>query len=103
LFLGYGLEEVEVLEYIFKFNEDNKSDENRLFLLQGFFNAEEKLSDALKKYYFESFGVTQISFPRDHKDYKQQTEILKLWCEKLTFKEPALIDEVDSLMGEING
>ena len=47
LFLGYGLEETEILEYILKSSNQIGLQEKRLFILQGFFNAEMSLFEKL--------------------------------------------------------
>ncbi len=58
LCLGYGLEEIEVLEYILRRGGVNASlGDTRIqrFILQGFFNAEITLYEALREYFQESF------------------------------------------------
>ena len=88
LFLGYGLEETEILEYILrtsqKNNKDDERNENdkgktRLFMLQGFFGAEKSLYEKLKKYYMNSFSVELIGFQKDQKNHEQQTDVLQKW------------------------
>lgn len=50
LFMGYGLEEIEVLEYIMRQggSADNESPRVRRFILQGFFNADESVFRLLR-------------------------------------------------------
>ncbi len=106
LFLGYGLEEIEVLEYILRRGGTaNKSKTPRIkrFILQGFFNAEMALFQKLESYYRETFVADLIGFPKDYRSYFQQEEILATWSEKLTFGGMALTDEADALEEEING
>jgi len=40
LFLGYGLEELEILEYVLKCSDQQGQAQKRLFILQGFFDAD---------------------------------------------------------------
>lgn len=106
LFLGYGLDEIEVLEYILKRGEAAaKPGEERIrrFILQGFFNAEMALYNLLRDYYQESFATELIGFPKDFMDYDHQTEILAAWSKKLKFGTVALVDEVAALEDEIRG
>jgi hypothetical protein len=106
LFLGYGLDEIEVLEYILRRGEaDAKPGEERIrrYILQGFFNAEKALYDLLRDYYQESFGTELIGFPKDYKSYDHQIEILASWSKKLKFGGVALVDEVAALEEEIRG
>jgi len=106
LFLGYGLEEIEVLEYILRRGKvvPRVGDEpTRRYILQGFFNAEMTLFELLSKYYRESFDTELIGFPKDYKNYHHQVEILAAWSKKLKFGGVALVDEVMAMEDEIRG
>jgi len=106
LFLGYGLEEIEVLEYILRRGQVATRTGNepyRRYILQGFFNAEMALFELLREYYRESFGTELIGFPKDYKNYHQQVEILAAWSKKLKFGGVALVDEVAAMEDEIRG
>ncbi len=104
LFLGYGLEETEILEYILRRGDAKpEAGRTRRYILQGFFNAESGLSELLTTYFREAFSTELVSFNRDHEDFKQQISILKNWSEKLSFSPPALMDEAAALEQEING
>jgi len=103
LFLGYGLEEVEILEYILRRGRAGKEERLRRFILQGFFDAENTLFDSLNEYYLEAFTTKLIRFPKDEKSYAQQTEILAAWSVKLTFGGMTVTDEVRELEEEIRG
>ena len=106
LFLGYGLEEIEVLEYILRRGEvaSRIGDEPiRRYILQGFFNAEMTLFELLREYYRESFGAELMGFPKDYKNYHHQVDILASWSKKLKFGGVALVDEVTALEDEIRG
>jgi len=105
LFLGYGLEEIEVLEYIFRRGGASPPESQRIrrFILQGFFQAEWALFEKLRSYYRESFATELIGFPKDYRDYAQQMEIIKIWSSKLKFEHMALADEVLALEEEIRG
>jgi len=102
LFLGYGLEETEILEYVLKSSNQKDEVQKRLFILQGFFNAEEPLFNKLKDYYEQSFNAQLIIFPRDHEDYKQQRAIIKKWGEDLKFKDLALVDKYAAMEAELD-
>jgi len=106
LFLGYGLEEIEVLEYILrrgKLTSRSGSEPTRRYILQGFFNAEIALFELLREYYQESFGTELIGFPKDYRNYHHQVDILASWSTKLKFGGVALVDEVTALEDEIRG
>lgn len=105
LFLGYGLEETEVLEYVLRRGGASGNERSRLrrFILQGFFQAEVGLCDLLSEYYRDSFSTDLIGFPKDYKSHGQQTEILAAWSRKLSFGSMALTDEAAALEDEISG
>lgn len=103
--MGYGLEEIEVLEYILRRGSASDKDISppRRFILQGFFNAEIALLEMLKNYYRETFNTDLIGFPKDYKSYAHQEQILDSWSDKLIFGGMALTDEADALEEEIDG
>jgi hypothetical protein len=103
LFLGYGLEETEILEYILKSGKQLGKKEKRLFILQGFFKAEQSLSEKLEQYYKHTFNAELIPFQRDKKDYGQQTNIIEKWAKELTFKSLELYDELKLMEEELDG
>lgn len=105
LFLGYGLEEIEVLEYILRRGSATDKDTSppRRFILQGFFNAEISLLEMLRNYYLETFNAGLIGFPKDYKSYAHQEQILNSWSDKLIFGGIALTDEANVLEEEIDG
>jgi len=103
LFLGYGLEEIEILEYILKGSNHLGAQEKRLFILQGFFNAEMSLFEKLKIYYEQSFNANLIGFPKDYNDYEHQTDIIKNWSDKLSFSSVEVVDELKAMEEELDG
>ena len=106
LFLGYGLEEVEVLEHILR-KGDVKGDvgdkkERRRFALQGYFRSQDPLYQKLHRYYENSFGVHVIGYIRDHNDYAEQETILKDWSSRIEIRKPHLAKDID-LIYEVLG
>lgn len=58
LFVGYGLEETEILEYILRKGRQGESQPTKKrFMLQGFYSHQEKTFLHLYDYYSKSFGV----------------------------------------------
>jgi hypothetical protein len=106
LFLGYGLEEVEVLEYILRRGGAvPKTGRRRIrrYILQGFFHAEKTLFESLHAYYKDSFDSELIAFPKDYKNHGQLVDILELWSQKLRFGKTPLTDQVAAMEDEIRG
>jgi hypothetical protein len=78
LFVGYGLEELEILEYVIgkaRLVAEPGNTEMRHFLLQGFFSHEQELARSLSNYYAEC-GIELIPFLRDQKDWDQLIDVL---------------------------
>ena len=78
LFIGYGLNELEVLEYIVQkgFEKRPKSNElPRHYVLQGFFSHELGLARSLESY-FKQFGIGLIPFRRDERNWEQLIEVI---------------------------
>ena len=106
LFLGYGLEELEVLEYALRRGGADGSQSKssiRRFVLQGFFNADAGLADMLDKYYKEAFETQLIRFPKDKEGYARQAVIIRDWLAQLEFGGNLLTANALELEREING
>ncbi len=104
LFLGYGLEEIEVLEYILRIEERSIKSSIPIvkrFILQGFFKAEQTMFNIFKEYYREAFDADLVGFIKDYNSYEQQIEILENWSNKAGFGTMALTDEANALREEI--
>ena len=102
LFLGYGLEEAEILEHILRRGRVSDSKMKKRFSLQGFFIRQDPLYKKLYNYYKKSFGVHLIGFTRDFKDYVQLENIIKTWSELIEVRPPALVADLD-YMDEVLG
>lgn len=102
LFIGYGLEEAEILEHILRRGAVESTRDRRRFALQGYFRSEEPLYKNLHQYYEKSFGVHLIGFVRDHKDYAQQEAIIRDWVPQIQVKKPTLDADI-ARMNEVLG
>jgi len=102
LFIGYGLEEAEILEHILRKGRVTDTKDKRRFALMPFFRSQMPLYTMLYEYYVKSFGVHLVGFIRDHKDYRQLEDIIKAWSEQIEVRPPALASELD-FMDEVLG
>ena len=100
VFIGYGLEEAEILEYIFRRGDTRRGPTKRRFALQGFFRSEQPLYEKLHAYYEHTFGVHLLGFLRDHQDYKTQENIIESWVDKLNVRAPTLVEDA-TLLDEV--
>jgi len=85
LFIGYGLSELEILEYVVqkakavtgaKQANSFPPQEPRHYLLQGFYSHEAGLLRSLKDYYLNECGIGLIPFLKDQKGWKQLIDVI---------------------------
>ena len=76
LFVGYGLDELEILEYVIGKARLTGHGEMRHFVLQGFFSHEHEVARSLVPYYREC-GIELIPFLRDNLDWDQLIDVLE--------------------------
>jgi hypothetical protein len=99
LFIGYQLDELEILEYLFLKEHQlgvAKKTKPRHYILQPFFESEKKLIDGLKVYFLK-MGVTLIPYFRDKKNYDQLIDHLEKLSKKIEIYPPARL-EMERLM-----
>ena len=96
LFLGYGLEEAEILEYILRKGSAKKeTKDRRRFMLQAFFCSQKPLYNNLHMYYEKSFGVYLLGVLKDYENYKCLEKIVESWANQIEIRKPALTNDVD--------
>ena len=105
LFVGYGLEELEILEYVVgkaRLLAKPGKTEMRHFLLQGFFSHEQELARSLSNYYREC-GIELIPFLRDQKDWDQLMDVLEEFARLAPAGAPLnvqIFKEMEALLNE---
>lgn len=102
VFLGYGMEESEVLEHILRRGLVRETSDRRRFAVQGFFRSQQPLYEKLHNYYEKSFGVHLLGYVRDYENYSGLETILKLWVSKIIIQPPPLQDDFE-FMNEVLG
>jgi len=86
LFIGYGLEELEVLDYVMsKIQRKKKSDSRdiiqRILLLPVFKDDGNILRH--EKSYYADLGIKVVAFPKDINGYDQLTEVIRDWAKQI--------------------
>lgn len=78
LFVGYGLDELEILEYVIQKSHlmHEGAREARHFLLQGFYSHEFELMRSLAHYYRDC-DIQLLPFLKDQRDWNQLFEVLE--------------------------
>lgn len=98
LFLGYGLEEIEILEHIFRRGGLKRTPDRRHFSMQGFFRDEKPIYEGLFDYFGETFGVHLLGFIRDFDNYGTLESIIEKWVPDIDVQEPILSDDRNFMM-----
>ena len=81
LFVGYGLGELEILEYVVQKAgrarpENAETEAPRHFIVQGFFSHEIEVAHSLEAYYLQ-FGIGLLPFSRDEQDWAQLVDVIE--------------------------
>lgn len=106
LFVGYGLNELEILEYII--GKARTKGGNRLiskpkhFLLHGFFSHEEELMVSMRTYYAQC-GIGLLPFLRDQKDWRQLFDVLELFGNKAPASNMPMVQKFKVMETLLNG
>lgn len=75
LFMGYGLEEIEILQYMFENTlEKNLNNANNRFMLLGGYASDYGYIDILSQYYFDNYGVTILPYDITEEGYDKEIE-----------------------------
>jgi hypothetical protein len=105
LFVGYGLEELEILEYVIlkaRHLRTSGQPEAKHYLLQGFFSHQQGLVRSLKQYYLRECGIQLIPFLRDQRDWAQLLEVIKEFGRLAPASAPMYLQEfkeMEDLLG----
>lgn len=95
LFIGYGLEEAEILEHILRRGCVSEESTPRRFMLQGFYYDQQKLYELLHKYYLTSFGVHLKGFLLDRREHHQLEYVMEDWAPKIDVRPPSLLSDIE--------
>ncbi len=78
LFLGYGMAEFELLDFLITKNDLTKGKELKHYILRPFYRDEENILK-FEKYYYNSMGIEVLPYEKDEKGYGQLYEVIKSW------------------------
>jgi len=88
LFVGYGLEDLEILEYVVQKAKQQSSSgppQARHFMVQGFFAHQYELMQSMTQYYAQT-DIELLPFRRDQRDWAQLIEVLEDYGKELPAK-----------------
>ncbi|NLS75393.1 SIR2 family protein [Bradyrhizobium brasilense] len=90
LFVGYGLDDLEILEYVIQKARQQVSSggpQARHFMLQGYFAHEYELMRSMALYYAQC-DIELIPFRRDQRDWAQLIEVLEAFAVAMPATKP---------------
>jgi NAD-dependent SIR2 family protein deacetylase len=94
LFVGYGLAEMEVLDYIVRSNKSISagSAEPRHFILYAHRSSESVQTKFIERFFRDQCGVQVVPYCIDTKGYGELVEVFKSWEPQLDVRDPTLLD-----------
>lgn len=101
LFIGYGLEEEEILEYVIRKKQAER--EIRHFRLFPVYSHQSRLLEHLTEYYQSQCGIKLISYQIDARKHNQLEEVLKVWLPQLktNIRPAGFISTVETLLNPV--
>jgi hypothetical protein len=96
LFIGYGLEELEILEYVLTKGPRGAGDV-RHYILQGYFSHEETLVRNMDTYYRNECGIELLPFRRDEKDWEQLLDVIETFADGMPASNPLVQQEMQDM------
>lgn len=108
LFIGYGLEELEIIEFMFRSKKPRrgtKSSAQKHCLLYPYFDFQKGLLKHLTKYYRSLGEIAIEKFPIDDHDHLRLKDIIEDWCAQLQQKRlpphfQVVIKQIDEALNE---
>ena len=96
LFLGYGMEEFELLDFLIPKSDPMKGKELKHFILLPYYRGEE---DSLKldSLYFNSLGVRIKGYEKDEHGYNQLYNVVRNWNKEIMQTSTVLLDEMKEI------
>jgi hypothetical protein len=106
VFIGYGLDELEILEYvILKAGRPAGAPgrQPRHYILQGFFSHEEALLQSLKSYYLTECDIQLIPFRRDERDWDQLLDVLEDFASRIPASDALVLQKKQEMEELLDG
>lgn len=94
LFVGYGLAELEVLDYVIRSNESLRANVGapRHFLLYPYRSSESAQRQFIERFFRDQCGVQVIPYCIDMKGYGELVDVFKSWVPQLDVRDPTILD-----------
>ncbi len=92
LFVGYGMSEFELLDFIITKYGSVNAREMKHFILLPFYTGEEETALRFEKYYYEDMGISVVPFQKDQNGHDQLYNVIKDWNSKINQTSKYLYD-----------
>jgi hypothetical protein len=101
LFIGYGLSEFEVLDFLIIKSKASLSNEPKHYILMPYYAGEDTLLE-FERHYFSQMDVSVIAYRKDEKGYGQLFDIIKKWNRDILLQSRFLHDKFENLKDAAN-
>jgi len=91
LFVGYGLTEFELLDFLITKVGSKQEKELKHFTLQGFYRGEENILE-FEEAYYNQMGIRVLAYEKDERGYQQLFEVMKAWNKEVSQTSTYLYD-----------
>ena len=102
LFVGYGLEELEILEYVILKARLTRDLHTRHFLLQGYFSHEYELMRNMQAHYREC-GIELLPFSKDSRGWEQLLVVLESFGREIPASSPKKLQQFKDMEALLDG
>lgn len=99
LFVGYGLAELEILEYVIQKASKHgdvgqiSPEAPRHFMLQGFYTHQAELMRSLSDYYAQQFNVLLLPFAMDQRGWRQLIDVVEFMSKEIPTGETLTLEK----------
>jgi hypothetical protein len=102
LFLGYGLDESELLEHILRKGQRSGESRRRRYMLSGYYTHQDKTFKHLSNYYDASFGTRIVPYNLDVLGFVQLEKVVEDWSSRLVIGDPLIADDLEFVLDVAN-
>lgn len=96
LFLGYGMAEFELLDFLITKYDSNKGKELKHIILLPFYKGEENILK-FERHYYRPMGIWVLGYEKDKIGYNQLYKIIKAWSSEINQTSTYLHDSFKEL------
>jgi len=101
LFVGYGMAEFELLDFLITKFDPKEGKELKHFILLPFYRGEENILE-FEQHYYNSMGVEVLPYEKDEKGYGQLYDVIKNWNREINQVSTYLYDTYKEIENAAN-